>query len=82
MKLHNQILNLPCPYAVQLAAEHDDAELAVYYRMGHKDALHAASDLVEPLEGLLRDVRAWLDIQHSSDEVQSLRKKIEKYIPL
>jgi hypothetical protein len=85
MKLHNRILNLPCPYATELAAEHDDPEIAVYYRMGHKDARHEAAEVVLELEELLREMDQFLvlfdhEAEGSIPEVKRMRQVIAKYL--
>lgn len=77
MHLHNKILNIPCPYAVKIAEEHDDPDLAVYYRMGHKDARHEAADIALEYERRLDKLKDELEAIISQDIGPSIRAAID-----
>lgn len=76
MNLHNKILNIPCPYAVKIAEEHDNPDLAVYYRMGHKDARHEAADLALEYELRLEKLKEELDVVIANEIGPALREAI------
>jgi hypothetical protein len=83
MALHNKIMNIPCPYAITLAEEKEQSELALYYRMGHKDARHSAAEMVmkadhafEQIEDSLKEL---LDVV---DENSSVHLRLERMMEL
>lgn len=77
MNLHNKILNIPCPYALQLAEEHEDPDLAVYYRMGHKDARHEAAELAIEYEYRIKKLQEELEIAIAQDIGPAIRLAIQ-----
>lgn len=83
MSLHNKIMNIPCPYAITLAEEKEQPELALYYRMGHKDARHSASELVLKAEHAFDQIEDSLkELLDVFDEKSPLHLRLERMMEL
>ena len=83
MSLHNKIMSIPCPYAITLAEEKEQPELALYYRMGHKDARHSAAELVLKAEHAFDQIEDSLkELLDVFDEKSPLHLRVERMMEL
>ena len=83
MSLHRKIMNIPCPYAITLAEEKEQPELALYYRMGHKDARHSAAEMVLKAEHAFDQIEDSLkELLDAFDEKSPLHLRLERMMEL
>lgn len=95
MNLHNEIMNIPVPHSVTHNLEHPDCKdmfSAYSYKIGHRDARHAAAELslkaeayIEILEDLLLEsIGAMLggnltrESEMAKDILKALKEKVNK----
>jgi hypothetical protein len=83
MSLHRKIMNIPCPYAITLAEEKEQPELALYYRMGHKDARHSAAEMVMKADHALDQIEDSLkELMEVFDVKSPLHTRLERMMEL
>lgn len=78
MSLHNEIMNIPTGQLQQIAAVEETNAIRVY-RMGHRDARHAAAKLSLRYEHLIEKLLDVLERLHADDFVISIREEYNLY---
>lgn len=74
MSLHNEIMNIPTGQLQEIAAVEETNPVLVY-RMGHRDARHAAAELSLKYEALIDDLFDALEGLHADDYISFLKEK-------
>lgn len=67
MSLHNEIMNIPT-----LVGTYNDE---FCYKLGHRDARHAAAELSLKYEGLIEKLLDALEARNADDYVERIRKE-------
>lgn len=78
MSLHNEIMNIPTGMRQEMAAV-DTGNPILVYRMGHRDARHAAAELSLKYEALIERLLDALERRHADDYVDSIREEFNLY---
>jgi len=78
MSLHNEIMNIPTGRRQEMAAV-DTSNPILVYRMGHRDARHAAAELSLKYENLIERLLEALERRHADDYVDSIREEFNLY---
>ncbi|ATN92923.1 hypothetical protein QGX11_gp160 [Pseudomonas phage PPSC2] len=73
MSLHNEIMNLECC----VPTECNDTKMP--YKIGHRDARHAAAELSLKYEALIERLLDALERRHADDYVDSIREEFNLY---
>lgn len=75
MSLHNEIMNIQ-----DKAAENNyQHSHATAYKIGHRDARHAAAELSLKYENLIERLLEALERRHADDYVDSIRQEFSLY---
>lgn len=78
MSLHNEIMNIPTSWLQEIAAA-DTSNPVLVYRMGHRDARHAAAELSLKYENLIERLLEALEQRHADDYVDNIREEFNLY---
>lgn len=78
MSLHNEIMNIPTGQLQEMVAVEETNPILVY-RMGHRDARHAAAELSLKYESLIERLLTALEQRHADDYVDSIREEFNLY---
>lgn len=78
MSLHNEIMNIATGQLQEMAVI-DETNPILVYRMGHRDARHAAAELSLKYEHLIERLLTTLERLHADDFVDSIRGEYNLY---
>ena len=83
MNLHNEIMNIPVPKSVIHNLEHPDCKdmfSAHSYKIGHRDARHAAAELSLKAEARIEELEILLEKVQCDAGFRNLAKNLQEEI--
>lgn len=75
MSLHNEIMNIQCESNDILTYQHGHDHKHSSYKLGHRDARHAAAELSMKQEALIEKLLDALEARNADDYVDRIRQE-------